>query len=172
MKTEKACVTLDDFTGLYQKFGPMVLRRCMYLLKNEEKAYDAMQDVFVRVIERRTELSTVCSSFFYTVATRVCLNRIRSDRLRDCPSLDNLVTEIQDNVSVNHEEVADSAALLERIFKEEKASTREMAILHYVEGYTFEETAEKMNMSVSGVRKRLSVLRQKAALFISMSFGL
>lgn len=172
MKTEKACVTLDDFTGLYQKFGPMVLRRCMYLLKNEEKAYDAMQDVFVRVIERRTELSTVCSSFFYTVATRVCLNRIRSDRLRDCPSLDNLVTEIQDNVSVNHEEVADSAALLERIFKEEKASTREMAILHYVEGYTFEETAEKMNMSVSGVRKRLSVLRQKAALFISMIFGL
>ena len=119
MKTEKACVTLDDFTGLYQKFGPMVLRRCMYLLKNEEKAYDAMQDVFVRVIERRTELSTVCSSFFYTVATRVCLNRIRSDRLRDCPSLDNLVTEIQDNVSVNHEDVADSAALLERIFKEE-----------------------------------------------------
>lgn len=172
MKTEKACVTLDDFTGLYQKFGPMVLRRCMYLLKNEEKAYDAMQDVFVRVIERRTELSTVCSSFFYTVATRVCLNRIRSDRLRDCPSLDNLVTEIQDNVSVNHEDVADSAALLERIFKEEKASTREMAILHYVEGYTFEETAEKMNMSVSGVRKRLSVLRQKAALFISMIFGL
>lgn len=172
MKTEKACVTLDDFTGLYQKFGPMVLRRCMYLLKNEEKAYDAMQDVFVRVIERRTELSTVCSSFFYTVATRVCLNRIRSDRLRDCPSLDNLVTEIQDNVSVNHEDVADSAALLERIFKEEKTSTREMAILHYVEGYTFEETAEKMNMSVSGVRKRLSVLRQKAALFISMIFGL
>ncbi len=172
MKTEKACVTLDDFTGLYQKFGPMVLRRCMYLLKNEEKAYDAMQDVFVRVIERRTELSTVCSSFFYTVATRVCLNRIRSDRLRDCPSLDNLVTEIQDNISVNHEDVADSAALLERIFKEEKASTREMAILHYVEGYTFEETAEKMNMSVSGVRKRLSVLRQKAALFISMIFGL
>ena len=172
MKTEKACVTLDDFTGLYQKFGPMVLRRCMYLLKNEEKAYDAMQDVFVRVIERRTELSTVCSSFFYTVATRVCLNRIRSDRLRDCPSLDNLVTEVQDNISVNHEDVADSAALLERIFKEEKASTREMAILHYVEGYTFEETAEKMNMSVSGVRKRLSVLRQKAALFISMIFGL
>ena len=172
MKTEKACVTLDDFTGLYQKFGPMVLRRCMYLLKNEEKAYDAMQDVFVRVVERRTELSTVCSSFFYTVATRVCLNRIRSDRLRDCPSLDNLVTEVQDNISVNHEDVADSAALLERIFKEEKASTREMAILHYVEGYTFEETAEKMNMSVSGVRKRLSVLRQKAALFISMIFGL
>ena len=37
-----------------------------------------------------------------------------------------------------------------------------MAILHYLDGYTLEETAKKMNMSVSGVRKRLRILREKA----------
>ena len=37
-----------------------------------------------------------------------------------------------------------------------------MAILHYLDGYTLEETAKKMNMSVSGVRKRLRALRAKA----------
>jgi RNA polymerase sigma-70 factor (ECF subfamily) len=51
---------------------------------------------------------------------------------------------------------------LEYIFNETKSTTRDMAILHYVDGLTLEETAKMMNMSVSGVRKRLSVLRNHA----------
>ena len=52
--------------------------------------------------------------------------------------------------------------LLDQIFATSKPDTREMAILHYLDGYTLEETAKKMNMSVSGVRKRLRILREKA----------
>ena len=37
-----------------------------------------------------------------------------------------------------------------------------MAILHYVDGLTLEETAKMMKMSVSGVRKRLALLRNHA----------
>ena len=43
-------VSMDDFDSLYRTFGPMVLRRCRFLLKDEEKALDAMQDVFVREV--------------------------------------------------------------------------------------------------------------------------
>lgn len=159
---------MDDFAALYEKYGPMVLRRCRFLLKDEEKALDAMQDVFVRILEKRTSLTSVCSSLFYTVATRVCLNRIRSDKVRSGPSVENLVVEIADNVNANHEEVTDASVLLDSIFSETKDDTREMAVLHYVDGYTLEETAQKMNMSVSGVRKRLSVLRKKAVICVTM----
>lgn len=38
-----------------------------------------------------------------------------------------------------------------------------MAILHYVDGLTLDETAAEMGMSVSGVRKRLRVLKAKIA---------
>ena len=30
-------VTLDDFDSLYRKFGPMVMRRCQYIMKDEER---------------------------------------------------------------------------------------------------------------------------------------
>lgn len=163
-----ASVTMNDFAALYEKYGPMVLRRCRFLLKDEEKALDAMQDVFVRILEKRTSLSSVCSSLFYTVATRVCLNKIRADKIRTGPSIENLVVEIADNNTANHEEVADTSALLDVIFAETKDDTKEMAVLHYVDGYTLEETAKKMNMSVSGVRKRLSVLRKKAIACVTM----
>ena len=158
----KKTVGMEDFSELYEKFGPMVLRRCRYILKDEEKALDAMQDVFVRILEKETQITSVCSSLFYTVATRVCLNKIRSEKLRSGPQIDNLLTEIADNATANHEDVTNASLLLEQIFKASKSDTREMAILHYLDGYTLEETAQKMNMSVSGVRKRLRTLREKA----------
>ena len=159
---EKKTVEMEDFSTLYEKFGPMVLRRCRYILKDEERALDAMQDVFIRILEKGTEITSVCSSLFYTVATRVCLNKIRSEKLRSGPQIDNLLTEIADNATANHEEVTNASMLLDQIFATSKPDTREMAILHYLDGYTLEETAKKMNMSVSGVRKRLRILREKA----------
>ena len=158
----KKTVGMEDFSVLYEKYGPMVLRRCRYILKDEERALDAMQDVFIRILEKGTEITSVCSSLFYTVATRVCLNKIRSEKLRSGPQIDNLLTEIADNATANHEEVTNASMLLDQIFATSKPDTREMAILHYLDGYTLEETAKKMNMSVSGVRKRLRILKEKA----------
>ena len=166
MQTEnKGVVTLESFDDLYREYGPMVLRRCRFLLKDEEKAVDAMQDVFVRIIEYRTKLSSVCSSLFYTTASHVCLNKIRGDNIRRGPAFDDLAEVIGDNASEMMEDVVDSKLLLETIFDGTKDKTREMAELHYVDGYTLEETAQKMHMSVSGVRKRLAVLKEKASSF-------
>ena len=161
MKTDEQ-LSIDNFGTLYEKFGPMVLRRCRFLLKDEEKALDCMQDVFVRILERKETITNVCSSLFYTVATRVCLNKIRSDSVRWAPQIDNVLNEIADNLRARHEEVTDTAIFLDYLFTDAKEDTRDMAVMHYVDGLTLEETASQMNMSVSGVRKRLSVLRRKA----------
>jgi len=155
-------ITIENFDELYRRFGPMVLRRCRYILKDEEKALDAMQDVFVRILERKDRLNGVCSSLFYTVATSVCLNKIRSDKIRRGPQIDNLLDAIADNNTAFHEEVTDTVMLLDNIFTDTKEDTRTMAVLHYVDGLTLEETAVEMKMSVSGVRKRLLGLRKKA----------
>lgn len=161
MGTEST-VTINDFDALYRKFGPMVLRRCQFLLKDEEKALDAMQDVFVRIIERSESLTSMCSSFFYTVATRVCLNKMRSDKVRWAPQIDDLLDTIADTCSAQHEDLTDASMLLDTIFSDTKEDTRNMAVLHYVDGLTYEEVAEQTNMSVSGVRKRLAVLKKNA----------
>lgn len=158
-------VTINDFDSLYRQFGPMVLRRCRFLLKDEEKAVDAMQDVFVRIMERREKINSVCSSLFYTVATRVCLNKIRADKLRFGPDFESVSMLIEDNASSMNEEIVDTSIVLDCIFSDSKEKTREMAVLHYVDGYTLEETANAMKMSVSGVRKRLDKLKIKAERF-------
>jgi len=71
---------------LYRTYGPMVLRRCRRLLRDEDRALDAMQDVFVRVLKNQDRLkATYPSSLLYRIATNVCLNHIRDQRM-DIPS--------------------------------------------------------------------------------------
>ena len=41
-----------DVEELYRRYGPMVVRRCREMLKDEEKAMEAAQDVFVQVLRR------------------------------------------------------------------------------------------------------------------------
>ncbi len=155
-------VSMDDFTELYETFGPMVLRRCRFLLKDEDRALDAMQDTFVRIIERREKLSGACASLFYTVATTVCLNRIRSERLRSSPQIDHLLSGIADTISARHEDLVDAELVLHGIFSGVPETTKTIACLHYVDGLTLEETAKEVGMSVSGIRKRLTTLKKEA----------
>lgn len=155
----------EDFDNLYRQYGPMVLRRCRFLLKDEEKALDAMQDVFIRLMERKDLLSEVCSSLFYTTATRVCLNKIRADNYRKGPEFDVIAATVEDNAATMQEEISNVSMLLNCIFQERDSRDKEIAILHYVDGYTLIETAEKMKMSVSGVRKRLANLKKHADFF-------
>ena len=42
-------LTKLNFSELYQKYGPMVLRRCRFMLHDEDLALDAMQDVFIKI---------------------------------------------------------------------------------------------------------------------------
>jgi len=45
-----------DVEALAERYGPMVLRRCRQLLRDEDEAMDASQDVFVRLLEHRERL--------------------------------------------------------------------------------------------------------------------
>ena len=146
-----------DIEGLYTKYGPMVLRRCRHLLKNEELALDAMQDVFVKILKSLDRLTVdYPSSLLYTITTNHCLNIIRKEQ-RVCP--DNAVLEQIISTDMV-EDKAINRLFLDQLFQNQKASTRTIAILHYMDGLTLEETAEMSGLSISGVRRRLRKLRE------------
>mgnify|MGYP006281868025 CR=1 FL=1 len=149
-----------DVEAWYRKYGPMVLRRCRFILKDEDRALDAMQEVFVKLLRNRDRLKdTYPSSLLYRMATNVCLNMIRSEKRRPETGSDQ-VLQLLAHMDESEERVA-MRDLLDRIFSREPASTREIAVLHYVDGMTYQEVAAEVGLSVSGVRKRLRVLKEK-----------
>lgn len=147
-----------DVTSLYRKYGPMVLRRCKTILKDEEEALDAMQDAFVQIVRRADDLEDRgVSSLLYTTATRVCLNRLRSRKRRPQDPATDRLTQIADAAELLEQSHARS--LLGRLFRDEPESTATIAALHLYDGLTLEQTADAVGMSVSGVRKRLRKLK-------------
>ena len=138
------------------------------MLRNDNEALDAAQDVFVRVIERRDRLDArYPSSLLYRMATNVCLNRIR-DRARqpatpgtspgDAASDDQRLLEIACAGSPGA--ASDARMLLDWLFNRHPESSRTIAVLHFVDGLTLEQVAGEIGLSVSGVRKRLRKLRE------------
>ena len=147
-----------DVDNYYRTYGPMVLRRCRKLLKDEEQSLEAMQDTFVQLIRYKDRLNDEApSSLLYRMATNVCLNRIRSTSRKPEVSGDDLLSRI---AGTDEPEARVTARnLLSRLFSREKVSTRTIATLHLIDGMTLEEVAEEVGLSVSGVRKRLRPLR-------------
>jgi RNA polymerase sigma-70 factor, ECF subfamily len=148
-----------DIAEYYRKYGPMVLRRCRMLLKNEDRAMDAMQDVFVKLLQNQNRLKgDYPSSLLFRMATNVCLNIIRYDKSRPQTDSDDVLAYIASNDDM--ESRVEARDYLNRIFANEKASTGEIAVMHYMDKMTLNEVAEMSGMSVSGVRKRLRKLTE------------
>lgn len=144
-----------DVEALYRRYGPMVVRRCRFLLRDDDEAADVAQEVFVRLLKHRERLDDRHpSSLLYRIATNLSLNRIRDRRRRPELPGDLLLDRIA------RLDDLDAPLLLDRLFGRQPESTRTMAVLHHVDGLTLEEVARECGLSVSGVRRRLRLLRE------------
>ena len=151
-----------DVEETYRRYGPMVLRRCRRLLRDEALAVDTMHDVFVNLLVHQQRLDDRgVSSLLYRIATNLSLNRIRSQARRpEDPS-----TEVLQRIAeaTRTEEIAHARSLLDRALGREPVSTATIAVMHLHDGMTLEEVAEAVGLSVSGVRKRLRKLKADLA---------
>lgn len=147
-----------DLDAAYRRFGPMVRRRCQQILRDPEAARDASQDVFVRLTRRGDGLDDrALSSLLYRMATGICLNRLRDAARHPTTPDDDLIQRIA--TTPDPGATLGARQLLERLFAREPESSRVIAYLHLVDGYSLAEVAAEVGLSVSGVRHRLRALR-------------
>jgi len=152
-----------DVESYYRRYAPMVFRRCARLLKSDDAAHDAVQDVFVQlVVHGRRLREQAPSGLLLRIATNVCLNRLRSRRRRPDDGDPDLLARIA--WAVDEQETSSARSVLRNLFGREPESSRTIAVMHFLDGLTLEEVAEEVGMSVSGVRKRLRRLRELLAL--------
>ncbi len=149
---------------LYKTYGPMVLRRCQSILKDKDIALDIMQNVFLTVARKREQIDMKYpSSFLYRIATNLSLNYIRDNKRLVQEASRGQDDEFLVRVATIESGEKRSAAklLLDKLFGNTLETTKMIAMLHYRDGFTLEETAQEVGMSVSGVRKRLRNLRSE-----------
>jgi RNA polymerase sigma-70 factor (ECF subfamily) len=152
-----------DVAVLYAQYGPMVIRRCRRILGNGEDALDAAHDTFVNLLRGEAKLhDRFPSSLLYTMATNICLNRLRKTK-RETPrdfSGDEYLFFTNDEGFAQTE----AKLLLEDILKDESETNRAIYFMYYADGMTLKEIGEAVGLSISGARKRLEAFKSRAQL--------
>jgi RNA polymerase sigma-70 factor (ECF subfamily) len=137
---------------LYRRHAAAVFARCRYLLREEEAARDAAQDVFVRALRAIEELRTSASptAFLLRMTTNHCLNLLRASRAAWRDEVARMARERTER----HVE-PDSRELVRALLGTAGAEEQEVAVLYFVDELTQAEIAEATGRSLPTIRKRL-----------------
>ena len=158
----------NDIAAWYQKYGPMVIRRCRQLLHSTDEAMDAVQDVFVNLLKAQGRGVSYPSSLLYTIATNVCINRLRGKKRAvqtDFPLDGEELFAVEDD---GYDQV-DAQMLVQAILEDESAETRTICFMYHADGMTLKEISDTVGMSVSGVQKRIATFKKRAQLKLGVN---
>jgi RNA polymerase sigma-70 factor (ECF subfamily) len=152
-----------DVAAWYEQYGPMVIRRCRKILTDGDDALDAAHDVFVNLLRGETNLNDrFPSGLLYTMATNVCLNRLRKKKRespRDFSGEENLFFTNDEGFAQ-----AEAKLLLADILKDESETNRAIYFMYFADGMTLKEIGEAAGLSIAGARKRLEAFKSRVRL--------
>jgi RNA polymerase sigma-70 factor, ECF subfamily len=137
---------------LYRRHAGAVFARCRYLLRDDEAARDATQEVFVRALRCTAELRDLASptAFLLTTATNHCLNVLRASRAAWRDEVSRLARERRERGIE-----PDARELVRALLGVAPDEAQEVAVLYFVDELTQVEIAEATGRSLPTVRKRL-----------------
>ena len=150
----------QKFEACYEKYADMLYRIALSHLKNAEDAEDAVHDTFIKYIHHWFR-------FRDEGHTRAWLIRVTLNRCKDMQRY-RVHLPLEEAAQVAAPE-ADRSILSTLALLDE--SHRIAITLHHLEGFSVEETARILGVSVSAVKMRLSRGRQMLKKLIEQENG-
>jgi RNA polymerase sigma-70 factor (ECF subfamily) len=144
---------------LYRGYRNKVLKRARQLLRNEEAAEDATQEVFLRLMDdkERALLHPEPLAWLYRVTTNLCLNRLRDEKRRTSLIAQNAPRNDQHGID------AEVHTAVVEILRNVPSDLQEIAIYYHADGMTCEEIAALVGVSRRTVGNRLVEFQSVAA---------
>lgn len=148
-------MTLAEFKDIFDQYYTPIKNFLYYKCGDIDQSEDLAQDVFVKLWDKREEvqLETV-KSYLYTIANNMLLNKIRHDKV---------VVNFAERNKNQQEEHSPEFQLQEKEFKEELEGVisrmpekqREVFLMNRIEEMTYKEIADRLELSVKAVEKRM-----------------
>lgn len=173
-----------SFELVYRAFSKRLYALIYKIVKNVDQTDDILQLTFVKVWDNRAEIDTEKSfdSFIFQIASNLSIDFLRK-AARDKRKQD-LIYQNFNQFALSVEEVflvKEKSMLLSHLISQLPAQRQEVFRLCKIEGYTYQEAADKLGISpstvsnqlVSAVKSLKSLLRQhrEDILFILLVFS-
>jgi RNA polymerase sigma factor (sigma-70 family) len=150
-----------EIQNLYERYAPLVHSRCLRFLKSDDEAWDATQEVFMKLIESLSSIQKKDSiySWLLSTSTNYCFSQLRKKK--------SISFEEEVHSSDSSGLPQDRWMLVREVMKhflnpwDEKI--REVITYTYFDGYKQEEIAELTGMGESTIRRHLTTFKRKSA---------
>ncbi|MEM7300033.1 MAG: RNA polymerase sigma factor [Pseudomonadota bacterium] len=160
--------THDQVTEGLKAVYPRLWRYCLTLTGNADRANDLAQSTAIRAMEKSHlfKADTHVDRWLFRMAQRIWLNEVRSDAVRRGGGL----VPIEDVELPDKKPGPESNLLTREVLKKVMdlpEAQRATIMLVYVEGYSYAEAAEILEIPIGTVMSRLHAGRAK----LSMTMG-
>lgn len=147
----------EVFSTLFRTHSKSIFNFIYYKFGNEEKAYDAVQEAFVKLWENCEKVPPgKAKSYVYTVANNLYLNLIKAEKVR---------LKYAEKISFEADTVSPEYVMEEKQFKEKldnalnslPENQRTTFLMNRVDGMKYQEIADMEGVSVKAIEKRMSL---------------
>lgn len=133
---------------IFEKYGEMLYKICIVMLKSTHDAEDAVQDVMIKYMVKKPVFDTGSyeKAWLIKVTMNLCKDRLRFKTKHPQTDIESLQT--------SYKEGQDGKKVLEGLMALQP-KYREVLLLHYFEGYKCQEISRILKITESAVKKRL-----------------
>ncbi len=142
---------------LYRQHGALIQRRCRRILRDEDLAWDATQDVFARAIRSWDgfEGGSTRLTWLSRIATNHCLNELRNRSGRAAKLKQRKGEAPGAGTGPAGQAQFEVLDVVRAVLQDADPELSRIAILYWFDEMTQSEIAEAVGLSVPTVRKRL-----------------
>ena len=147
---------------LIQKYREPLFRHAVYILKDQDDAYDVVQETFIRAIreQRIFDMDFRIKAWLFRVTKNLCLNNIRNTTRRSAileanPQQDKEEPDQLLSIFAG-EQTVQMLTSMEKLSEEH----REILVLRYYDELSYAEISHVLNLKLGTVMSRLSRARK------------
>ena len=152
-----------DFKTNILPVSKKLLRFATHFLKDEDEAKDAVQDVFLKLWQKRDELEKIenIEAYAMQMTRNRCLDTIRTNRtVAISVETDRKMKE--ESVDVHLQvEYSESATQIKKLIDKLPDLQRNVMYMRDIEQLSYEEIAETTALQINAIRVNLSRARKK-----------
>jgi RNA polymerase sigma-70 factor (ECF subfamily) len=151
----------SDISSLFERYGPLVYRRALHLLRNPVDAEEATQEVFIRAFNAAESFAhrSRVTTWLVRITTNYCINFIRDRQRRQELWTDHLERQPD---SSQTDPTPEGLILFRRILASVDENCAQAAVFVYLDGMTHAEAARLLKVARRTVGKLITRFNKKA----------
>jgi RNA polymerase sigma-70 factor, ECF subfamily len=152
--------TDKELRDLYERYAPLVHRRCRSFLHSEDDAWDATQEVFIKLMNALPTIQnrSAIYSWLLSTSTNLCISMLRRKRGEE---FDEAVHSDETGRMSEGKRLM-LKEIIKSLFLPWDKKVRQVVIYSYIDEYSQKEISQLMGIGESTIRKYLTRFKREA----------